>query len=257
VGLARVETELLELALPSIRLVPGTGRSHLGGDAELPQDVDWPQRDGSPLALVAQLFLDELAPHDTEELLPRWGTLAFFYDAEDQPWGFDPADRAGSAVVFVPDGTERDLRTAPGERLGSFALDARAELTLPPFGSDLLAPLELDEREKDAYLDLLQELEGDASNRCLGFPDEIQDDMQLEAQLVTHGLYVGDPSGYEDPRAAELARGAASWRLLFQIDSHEELGMYWGDVGRIYYWIREQDLRSRSFDAAWLILQCT
>jgi hypothetical protein len=31
----------------------------------------------------------------------------------------------------------------------------------------------------------------------------------------------------------------------------------WGDVGRIYYWIREQDLRSRAFDAAWLILQCT
>jgi uncharacterized protein YwqG len=236
--------------------VPGTGRSHLGGDAELSPDVDWPQRDGTPLALVAQLFLEELAPYDTDALLPARGTLAFFYDADDQPWGFDPADRSGSVVVFVPDGAERELRTPPGERLGSLALDARAELTLPPFGSDLLAPLELDDGEQDAYLELLQQLVGDSSNRALGFPDEIQGEMQLEAQLVTHGIYVGDPSGYKDPRAEELSPGAASWRLLLQVDSHEDLEMYWGDVGRIYYWIREQELRSRSFDTAWLILQC-
>ena len=31
----------------------------------------------------------------------------------------------------------------------------------------------------------------------------------------------------------------------------------WGDLGRLYYWIREQDLRRQAFDASWLVLQCT
>jgi uncharacterized protein YwqG len=74
---------------------------------------------------------------------------------------------------------------------------------------------------------------------------------------VSHGLYCGDETGYTDPRVEQLAAGAAAWRLLLQVDSDEDRGMYWGDVGRIYYWIREEDLRRGAFDAAWLILQCT
>lgn len=33
--------------------------------------------------------------------------------------------------------------------------------------------------------------------------------------------------------------------------------MMWGDVGRIYFWIREQDLKNFDFDKTWLILQCS
>ena len=81
--------------------------------------------------------------------------------------------------------------------------------------------------------------------------------MRLESQLVTNGIYVGDSSGYEDPRAGELESGADDWRLLFQLDSDEDrLGVMWGDVGRLYFWMREEDLRGRRFDAAWTILQC-
>jgi uncharacterized protein YwqG len=49
---------------------------------------------------------------------------------------------------------------------------------------------------------------------------------------------------------------AAEWRLLLQIDSEQDAGMLWGDVGRIYYWIRARDLAARHLDQAWLILQC-
>jgi uncharacterized protein YwqG len=80
--------------------------------------------------------------------------------------------------------------------------------------------------------------------------------MQLECQLVTHGLYCGDATGYRDPRAETLRPGAADWRLLLQIDSDEHAGMMWGDVGRIYYWMREEDLAAAAWDTAWLILQC-
>jgi hypothetical protein len=144
---------LLELALPSIRLLPGTGRSHLGGTAELPLETEWPDRNGSPLSLIAQLFLDELVLHDHEGLLPRSGSLVFFYDAEEQPLGFDPADRWGFAVVFVPPDAATEDRSS-GEVFPRLQLAARAELTLPPDPTEL----ELDEPEQDAYFDVLAAL---------------------------------------------------------------------------------------------------
>jgi uncharacterized protein YwqG len=32
--------------------------------------------------------------------------------------------------------------------------------------------------------------------------------------------------------------------------------MMWGDVGRLYYWIKHDDLVARNWDLTWLILQC-
>lgn len=67
--------------------------------------------------------------------------------------------------------------------------------------------------------------------------------MQLECQLASNGIYVGDSSGYNHPKRRALENGATDWQLLFQIDSDEKgLGTMWGDVGRVYFWIRQQDL---------------
>ena len=51
-------------------------------------------------------------------------------------------------------------------------------------------------------------------------------------------------------------RGAAEWLLLLQVDSDDVAQWMWGDCGRLYYWIRESDLRGRRFDRIWAILQC-
>ena len=98
--------------------------------------------------------------------------------------------------------------------------------------------------------------EGDCIHRLLGHPDQIQNDMQTECQLVSHGLNCGDGSGYKDPKARILKAGATDWELLLQIDSDDNARMMWGDVGRIYYWIRREDLKERNFGASWMILQC-
>ncbi|TCD03493.1 DUF1963 domain-containing protein [Pedobacter psychroterrae] len=90
----------------------------------------------------------------------------------------------------------------------------------------------------------------------LGQPDVIQNEMELECELVTNGLYCGDPSGYNDPRAEKLRPNAKDWRLLLQIDSNEETEMMWGDVGRLYFWIKEEDLAAKRFENSWCILQC-
>jgi uncharacterized protein YwqG len=43
--------------------------------------------------------------------------------------------------------------------------------------------------------------------------------------------------------------------LLLQVDS-DDVGMMWGDGGRLYFWIREQDARRADFSNVWMILQC-
>ena len=65
------------------------------------------------------------------------------------------------------------------------------------------------------------------------------------------------PDGYSGPRAASPKSGTARWRLLFQVDSEDAAGMMWGDVGRLYYWIRDSDLRSSNFENCWMVLQCS
>jgi len=67
--------------------------------------------------------------------------------------------------------------------------------------------------------------------------------MRNQTQLVANGLYCGDESGYQDPKAKELESDAAAWNLLLQIDSDDCTGWMWGDSGTVYFWIRGQAVR--------------
>jgi uncharacterized protein YwqG len=80
--------------------------------------------------------------------------------------------------------------------------------------------------------------------------------MELECAEVTRGIYTGDATASKDPRAAEAARHQYEWRLLLQVDTDDDAKMMWGDAGRIYFWIRDEDLRARRFDKTWLVFQC-
>jgi uncharacterized protein YwqG len=75
--------------------------------------------------------------------------------------------------------------------------------------------------------------------------------------MAANGVKYADDS--DDPRYEELLAGVADWRLLLQLDS--EMGgdqeVLWGDVGRIYFWIRDEDLRAGRLDRTWTILQCS
>lgn len=289
-GLERVAARIAEAALPAARLdYARDGGSRLGGLPRLPDDVEWPVWRGRPMSPLAQVALDDLPAELSGLGLPETGALAFFWDSgavrmwtlhggEEAPdaagWGFDPAD-AGAAAVVYAEGADHPERAAPDGLPQAALLLARSarlvpESTIPSYGSRAFEALDLSEDELDAYLDdfypRVAAAEGVAGangldfaprHQLLGHPDVIQGDMQLEAQLVTNGLYCGDSTGYNDPRARELEAGADDWRLLFQLGSdEEELGVMWGDVGRLYFWIRDGDLRARRFDAVWLILQC-
>src|SRR5262245_31854681 len=82
------------LAMPAVRIVKtdAPSFSHFGGSPSLPAGLVWPERNGAPLNFMARLSLAELHRALPVEWLPPSGALLFFYDVEDQPWGFDPKD---------------------------------------------------------------------------------------------------------------------------------------------------------------------
>jgi WD40 repeat protein/uncharacterized protein YwqG len=271
-GLGRVAGDLEKMMAVSIRLTAKKvaegelkpGGSKLGGTPDLPEGTAWPQCNGMPMALLAQLRLQDVAPYDLNGQLPRSGILYFFYEAEAQRPG-NPEDRPYWQVIYY-DGGLAGLRPArtpadlpDSSRFQTCKVTFSDEITLPPWGSEGIERLKLSSKEDDSYIRRPQAGEnGEPIHRLLGYPEQVQvHDMPLECQCASHGLRIGDLSGKSDPQRLALEKGASDWRLLFQIDSDKgNLGSSWGDAGRVYFWIREQDLKKRDFSKVWLIMQC-
>jgi len=250
---------------PCVLLRQGNGKSRIGGKLDDLVASEWPTRNGEPLSFLAQLDLTEVRQADGPDWLPPDGDLLFFYDVEHEPWGFDPADRGGWRVIYRPAGMADAAADATpdlpqGLIFAEKRLSAIASESLPEANSDRLGlGLQgLSDDEWDQLFDVSEDrFEGLPGHQVGGFARPIQGDhMELEAQLASNGIYCGDPSGYEDPRAKELESGAKDWLLLLQLDSDDDVDMMWGDGGRLYFWIREQDARSGDFSNVWMVLQC-
>lgn len=243
------------------------GASRIGGGPDVPPGFEWPTHNGRPLDFMLQINLADLQGLASELDLPADGVLALFYDAEEQPWGFDPSDRTGHRVYVFSDGNLRRLDAPhPDTALPPSSLAFHRSWSLPhPYSDDCEAMLEtlkatgidLDEEDYEALAEALGQYGGPVPGHrhaLGGYQQNIQGDMKLEAQLVSHGISCGDPDGYEDPRRAELEDGAQDWTLLLQLDSDDDA--MWGDAGMLYLWIRKQDLAARDVSRTWLSLQC-
>jgi len=212
------------------------------------------------LSFLAQINLRDFP--ESIEGLPEEGLLSFFYDAEEQPSGYDPKDGDRWLVEYVdPRRGELSPVSPPGELRTEFqfkkcAVAFEPEVTLPDWAS-LRSMTDVD---LDAYLYLQEQLIGSSGamhHRLMGHHQVVQNPMELECQLASNGVYCGNPASYLNPRVETLRPGADDWRLLLQLDSDDELvGWMWGDVGRLYFWIRSEDLRDLRFDRTWLCLQC-
>ncbi len=85
------------------------------------------------------------------------------------------------------------------------------------------------------YLSLTYK-EAPNANKLLGHSDNIQFCMEEECEKET---------GKTGP-----------WNLLLQVDSNKDCNMMWGDVGRLYLWITDEDLAARNFESVWVVMQC-
>lgn len=269
-GLSRVQHALEKALRGAIRItstpapsVVEVGASRIGGMPDLPADENWPERAGKPLAFLAQFRMPDVAPYDTARLLPHSGMMYFFYDAEEQPWG--SSDEGDGWKVIHREGERLEQREPPTNlpeacRFAPRAVRLSTETTLPDNDSQFVQGLDLNEEEAEAYTELLGELGGGESgrHRFLGHPDVIQNPMEDECERESRDPYYSIfPEGQREARMAELAERAREWRLLFQLDTDDDAGMMWGDVGRLYFWIREDSLRAQRWDDVWLILQCS
>src|SRR6266567_4063514 len=117
IGLGRMASTIQAQSQPSIRLVAGKPSAQplnrLGGRPNLPKEIPWPVREnGQPLSFIAQLDLSVLPPVRGFPL-PKGGSLFFFYDAEEMPWGFDPKDKSCAQVIYIPSGLATNGVRAP------------------------------------------------------------------------------------------------------------------------------------------------
>lgn len=278
-------------ARPNIRLLSdrvvepdntAIGASKLWGSPDLPRSTDWPTRPAysyqgrrrehvdpeafasQPLEFMAQINLADVAQAGCDLPLPEKGILLFFYDAQIQPWGFDPCDGVGTRVMYaeLEDGlrryaappkssSARPLKLEPGESIPGWEWIQPIASKLPGYNRENfhaeLEGFEDEDYERMAF-----------GGHCFGgWPSLIQGPMELECQLASNGIYVGGPDAYADPRRLELEKSANEWRLLLQLDSDDAQGWMWGDVGRLYFWCRTSDIEARRFDRVWTVLQCT
>ena len=247
------------------------GASKLGGCPDLPDNAPWffTPHTKVPMSFIAQINFAETAPYDVEHRLPERGILYFFYDCSEDGmnWGFDPDDHNGwkvffydgdpAALVRTPAPTELDDEDV-GMVFGAARMEFSSQMELPSLESDLTDSLSIpnDGEMQDAYWEWLEEREEEMVYKLLGHADPIQSGMELECEYVTHGMNCGNPEGFQQGKSRGLDGNANRWQLLFQVDSSDDLGMMWGDAGRLYFWITQEDLASRRFENSWMILQC-
>ncbi len=242
------------------------GRSRLGGKPDLPDDFHWPQWKGRSISFIAQINLCEIEKYKISNYLPVSGLLYFFYDVADQTiWGYDPDDKGSFEVVFADVNQDRLRRwdfpeDLPEEsRFDSGLVKFSKEMTVPSSDSIFIEGLNLSDKEinllSEIQEEVVEEIKNCHINRIMGFPDIIEGEMETLCALVSDGKYCGGSIEIEEERLLEYLKDAEEWRLLLQVDSQDNLGFLWGDGGRLYFWIKESDLRNRDFSKVWMLKQ--
>ncbi len=279
-----INNKLKELYRNTIRLKIDEKEQHklggtrFGGVPDVPDDFVWPTFETAtydddkvkerPLSFLAQFNCADIAILDEEDLLPKTGLLSFFYEVGSQRWGFDPKD-AGCARVFwfedisvlkvaeVPDGLHEDYC------FPQLKIRASAEKSLPMWEDFSLVCKEANENDLEQFEEqrvLLGFEDYENCSKLLGWPNIIQNNMTRECELVSRNYYLGGTSDGIPPKDIDEAEANSinDWLLLFQLDtvSFEDFELMFGDCGRLYFYIRKEDLEMKQFDKVWLILQC-
>jgi uncharacterized protein YwqG len=268
--LSKVEHELISMmkSCLSIKAMPDDddnipiGASKFGGYPDLPDAFIWPRWKEVDLPFLCQINLEDLKGLPGCESLPLTGWLFFFYAIENQPWGFDPDDSGCSRVLYYG-GIKEDLKRHCKDEdtvVMSCRIGFSENTSIPEHNHNKLSVILGSEEYENYYFEFWQlideEIPATEKHQLLGYPGPMQGNMRLECQLVTNGIYCGTREGYKDPRRKILEKETDDWVLLLQIDTDYDANMVFGDEGRLYFWIRKQDLIEKDFSKVWTILQC-
>lgn len=257
-----IQRQFSHLYRDSIAVKPSSAHtgSYFGGNPPALQGFSWPTTCGRPLTFLACINCAELPLTSDLNWLPKNGSILFFYDTLEQPWGYDPNHKDGAYVKYVP---EFDLEINANNIFLNEPISLllpRKYITfelkkLPPsWGSPEFNKLTLTEDELSKYLEWRDSLQGRPPHHQLGgHPEQIQEgNMPEECKLVVAGVNTGASIDYNDKKVVSALGKSDDWQLLLQIDSDE---VSWGDGGMLYFWVKKQDSERRDFSNTWTILQ--
>lgn len=254
------------------------GGTRFGGHPDVPKDFVWPTFETAtifddtvkerPLSFIAQFRCADLTPYDTEALLPKTGILSFFYETLSMEWGYSPENKGCSHVYWFP---EEDLQQAqfPTDleedcRFPALAIQFSSEINVPSLEDiyDKIDTRNLDWQEYTSYCEQIGNVSQTQNevSKLLGWADVIQNSMTIECELVSQGYETG--YGVQDIPKTVIEQAEQTsleqWQLLFQLDTVENdtFCLMFGDCGRIYYYIKTEDLKQKRFENHWLVLQC-
>ncbi len=253
------------------------GGTRFGGVPDLPENFKWDYYSAStfdddevkprPLAFIAQFNLEEMSQYDTEHLLPEKGLLSFFYEIYSQQWGYDPKDKGCARVYWFEDISALSASEFPEDlsedfRLPMLKIKAKSKASYPSYEDYSLTRVNMTEHwdEYDAAEKALGVQDEEIIHKLLGWANPIQGNMTVQCELIKRGYYLGSTWDDVTPKDKQesIDHSGKDWLLLFQLDtvSDGDFELMFGDCGRIYYYIRKEDLKARNFDNIWLILQC-
>lgn len=239
----------------------GAGNSRIGGDPDLPADMEWPlDQDGMPMTFLAQLRLSEIAVHDESSLLPKDGLLVFFVGIDE------PAYHIEHRILYLAEDQlqaanhrQSPENTSLEDEFTGYQITARASIEPPNYGYTDSEQLEDDEHDYDQYEELTFDLTEYSSSDLavmFGYPSTQHGDCEYEAALA---LLTGEKYNYSmsdalsrikkhlngDQAAAEQEVGDTL--LLLALDSDRDVGFCWWDAGELQFYIRKEDLIAGNF----------
>lgn len=261
--------KVLGLSQPAVHLLKTENRtnSKFGGKPIVDQsEFEWPRSNGKPMCFLAQFDLNEIAQAYEYQWLNKSGSILFFYDVIEMPWGFDPKDRGQWKVIYQENPTkELEYPSDLASELivkEKYIAASKIEI-LPSWENKSIQDLKLTEEEIDLFIEIEHHFEefdpyGESlPHQVGGFPRPVQgDEMQFECEQASNGIFMGDGKGYKKASDVDFDLAKEKWQLLLQLDSDDELGLMWGDLGKIYFWVERDKAKENNFENTWLVLQC-
>lgn len=224
-----------------------------------------------PLSFIGQFDLATLSKAPGfDKSLPDHGRLLLFHDYWQNPATFEPRSAVGVRLIWdqtpasslarapLPAKLADVARLSPWTVFKPAAVSPRSVVTTIPTGDASWDTLQIDETSASAYSTWLYSLgwptdDGNRNHQLGGWPRAIQNGMQSTSQLASNGIDAGRPEAYQSDAAKRLLADAKDWKLVLQIGRDQVVGL---DLpGAFYVLMREQDIRDRRFDRAWLIYE--
>ncbi|QIK71950.1 DUF1963 domain-containing protein [Propioniciclava coleopterorum] len=233
------------------------GASKVGGDPDLPADVEWPIDSGDwAMAFAFQIDLAQV-PEAARDALPASGLLSFFVGVDE------PATGVEHTVLLIPAGVPLAPRRPPeGVAMAAFMeevdpgpLRLETVLDLPRWATNehtALTEESMDAAEQEAYEALQEALRpprqdpGNVVGRLLGHAAGIGIDPREDAVVVQEV----DPNllyNYDERHKIDMAR-AEKWRHLLTIYSCGALNLWIWDAGYLQVLIHEDALAALDFE---------